>query len=807
MKSALEKKGQIITEQTMEEVLHNSMIPYAEYVIMDRAIPRVEDGLKPVQRRILYTMLELGMTPDKPQRKSARIVGDCLGKFHPHGDSSVYNAMVRMAQPWAQRGVLVDGHGNFGSIDGDGAAAMRYTEAKLAPLAMELLRDLDKNTVDFQNNFDDSMLEPSVLPGRYPNLLVNGASGIAVGLATNIPPHNISEVINGVVSYIDNPQIDLDGMMKYIKGPDFPTGGLIIDETLKDAYQTGNGRIKIRAKTHIENGDAGKKNIIITEIPYQVNKSSMLQKINVLKEDKTSIFGGIAEIIDESDAEIRVVIKVKKDYDPKAVLEALYKKSEMEVGFSFNMVAIAGGKPRTLSLLEIIRHYVEFQVDVIVRRTKHDLANAKERAHILQGLMVAVRNIDEVVQIIKKSENTKAARINLMERFSLSERQAQAILDMRLARITSLEIYKLEEELNGLVLLIASLEGILESKARQLEVVKEEILAIKKTHGEARRSVIFGDVSEVETEDQTDDVVSDFVLARTVAGTFKRASKSEFAKHEKAIAEEKTRDEEFVYLDVLEGETTDVIYAFTKKGKCLKMSPKDVTVAKWKDKGKAVSGILKDVADDDEIVKMQVFDSEKAEGEYLFFTRGGMVKKSLVSDYILQKQSFDALKIKDGDEVVAIEKFEENKNMIFVTSKGMVLCASTSDVPTQGRISAGVKGVNLDDGDFVVFAGLAGKVGEIVVISDSAMAKRVVISTIEPISRARKGVKIFDLRNNSRIIFASIVKMPYDVAIISDTKEISILNTEDFEVERRETKGRAVNVNFFEKLVGGVKNA
>ncbi|MFI3165171.1 MAG: DNA topoisomerase (ATP-hydrolyzing) [Bacillota bacterium] len=805
MKSASEKKGQIITEQTMEEVLHNSMIPYAEYVIMDRAIPRVEDGLKPVQRRILYTMLELGMTPDKPQRKSARIVGDCLGKFHPHGDSSVYNAMVRMAQPWAQRGVLVDGHGNFGSIDGDGAAAMRYTEAKLAPLAMELLRDLDKNTVDFQNNFDDSMLEPSVLPGRYPNLLVNGASGIAVGLATNIPPHNISEVINGVVSYIDNPQIDLEGMMKYIKGPDFPTGGYIIDETLKDAYRTGNGKIKIRAKTHIENGDAGKKNIIISEIPYQVNKSSMLQKINVLKEDKTSIFGGIAEIIDESDSEIRVVIKIKKDYDPKAVLEALYKKSEMEVGFSFNMVAIAGGKPRTLSLLEIIRHYVDFQVEVIVRRTKHDLANAKERAHILQGLMVAVRNIDEVVQIIKKSENTKAARINLMERFSLSERQAQAILDMRLARITSLEIYKLEEELNGLVLLIASLEGILESKARQLEVVKEEILAIKKTHGEARRSVIFGDVSEVETEDQTDDVTMDYILARTVAGTFKRASKAEFAKHEKTLAEEKTREDEFVYCDVLVGETTDVIYAFTKKGKCVKMSPKDVTVSKWKDKGKAISGILKDVAGDDEIVKMQVFDSEKAEGEYLFFTRGGMVKKTLMSDYILQKQSFDALKLKEGDEVVAIEKFEQNKNMIFVTSKGMVLCASMADVPTQGRISAGVKGVNLEDGDFVVFAGTSGKVGEIVVVSDSAMAKRVVISTIEPISRARKGVKIFDLRGGARIIFASLVKMPYDVAIISDTKEISIINTEDFEVERRETKGRAVNVNFFEKLVGGVK--
>ncbi|MFI3168229.1 MAG: DNA topoisomerase (ATP-hydrolyzing) [Bacillota bacterium] len=804
MKSA-EKRGEIITTQTMEEVLHDSMIPYAEYVIMDRAIPRVEDGLKPVQRRILYTMLELGMTPDKPQRKSARIVGDCLGKFHPHGDSSVYNAMVRMAQPWAQRGVLVSGHGNFGSIDGDGAAAMRYTEAKLAPLAMELLRDLDKNTVDFQNNFDDSMLEPSVLPGRYPNLLVNGASGIAVGLATNIPPHNISEVINGVVAYIDNPQIGLDDMMKYIKGPDFPTGGYIIDETLKEAYQTGNGKVKIRAKSHIENGDAGKKNIVITQIPFQVNKSNMLQRINNLKEDKASIFGGIAEIVDESDANIRVVIKVKKDYDPKALLEALYKKSDMEVGFSFNMVAIAGGKPRTLSLMEIIRHYVEFQVDVIVRRTKYDLANAKERAHILQGLMIAVRNIDEVVQIIKKSENTKSARINLMERFSLSDRQAQAILDMRLARITSLEIYKLEEELKELVLLISSLEGILESKQRQFEVIKEEILEIKKTHGESRRSVIVGDVEELETEDHTDDVVMDYVIARTISGNFKRASKSEFMKFEKSLTENKTRDEEYVYADVVSGETTDVIYCFTKKGRCVKLSPKDITVSKWKDKGVAVSNVVKDLSDDDEILKMIVFDGENADGEFVFFTKLGLVKKSTCGDYVVRNQSFDAIKLKDGDEIVAIEKFSENKNMLFVSSKGMVLNAKTDDVPTQGRISTGVKGINLDSDDFVVFAGLVGKGGEIVVVTDFAMAKRVVLSTIEPLARSRKGVKICDLKNSARIIFASYVKMPYDIAIISDTSEIAILNSEDIEVERRETKGKPIAVNFFEKLVGGSK--
>ena len=460
----------------LEEVLPNSMLPYAEYVILDRALPRVEDGLKPVQRRILYTMYDMGLTPDKPHKKSARIVGDCMGKYHPHGDSSVYDAMVRMAQDFNMRMTLVNGHGNFGSVDGDPAAAMRYTEARLEPLALELLRDIEKDTVRFTLNFDDSLKEPETLPGRFPNLLVNGASGIAVGLATNIPPHNLGEVIDGIVAYIDNPKIKLFEMMKYIKAPDFPTGGYIVANELLQAYQTGKGKILLRAKVNVEEGDNDKKLIVITELPYQVNKARLLTKIAELREEKKEILGGISEITDESDRYgMRAVIKVKKDADVDKILAALYKYTDLECTFGINMVAIAEGKPQQMGLLDIIRHYVEYQREVVLRRTKYDLAQAKERCHILEGLIIAVQNIDEVIAIIKKSESTSDARTRLMERFELTEIQAQAILDLRLARLTKLEIYKLEQELKELKKLIKKLTAISKSGELQLQVVKEEI--------------------------------------------------------------------------------------------------------------------------------------------------------------------------------------------------------------------------------------------------------------------------------------------------------------------------------------------
>ena len=442
----MEDKNNIITSP-LEDVLHNSMIPYAEYVILDRALPRVEDGLKPVQRRILYSMYEQAMFPDKGYKKSARVVGDCLAKYHPHGDTSVYDAMVRLAQPFNMRMTLVDGHGNFGSVDGDSAAAMRYTEVKLQPLALELLDGIDKDTVDWSLNFDDSLKEPDTLPGRFPNLLVNGATGIAVGLATNIPTHNLAETIDGVVAYLDNPKITLDEMMKIIPGPDFPTGGYIIaGEELRNAYATGKGKIQLRARINVEDADNGKKNIVITEIPYQVNKAQLLRKIADLQEENKDALGGIAAIADESDRSgMRAVIKLKKDADPAQIIKFLLKYTQLQCSFGINMVAIADGKPKLMGLLEMIGYYVDYQIKVVLRRTKYDLNKAKERAHILEGLIIAVNNIDEVIRIIKTSPDTPTAKQNLKNAFSLSDKQAQAILDLRLARITKLEVNNLKE--------------------------------------------------------------------------------------------------------------------------------------------------------------------------------------------------------------------------------------------------------------------------------------------------------------------------------------------------------------------------
>ena len=469
----------------IETVMHDSMIPYAESVILERALPRVEDGLKPVQRRILYAMHELGLTPDKPYKKSAKVVGECLAKFHPHGDSSVYEAMVHMAQPFNMGMTLVDGQGNYGSVDGDGAAAMRYTEARLNPLSLELLKDIEKDTVDWQNNYDDSLKEPVTLPCRFPNLLVNGGMGIAVGLATNIPPHNICEVIDGAVAVIDNPKIKLDEMMQIIKGPDFPTGGFIIaGEGLQSAYETGKGKILIRSKLNVECENNGRQQIIVTQIPYQVNKAKLIQKIGQLMVDRKDEFGGIQDVVDESDRHgMRIVIKLRKDVDANDVLNLLYKNTNLQVSYGINMVMIADGKPQQLGLLSVLRYYTEYQKQVVLRRTKHDLQKAKTRREIVNGLIIAVTNIDKVIQIIKKSEDTSTARQNLRKAFDLSEIQAQAILDLKLARLTRLEIDNLKDELAYLDNLIKSLQEIIDSKRRLNSVVKEELIAIKKKYG------------------------------------------------------------------------------------------------------------------------------------------------------------------------------------------------------------------------------------------------------------------------------------------------------------------------------------
>ncbi|MBP5308133.1 MAG: DNA topoisomerase 4 subunit A [Clostridia bacterium] len=792
------KKDKIISS-TLEEVLHNSMIPYAEYVILDRALPRVEDGLKPVQRRILYNMYEQGFTPDKGYRKSAKVVGDCLAKYHPHGDTSVYDAMVRLAQDFNMRMPLVDGHGNFGSIDGDSAAAMRYTEVRMQPLALEMLADIDKETVKFQLNFDDSLKEPETLPGRFPNLLVNGAYGIAVGLATNIPTHNLGEVIDGVVQFINNPRISLDEMMNYIKGPDFPTGGFIIaGQDLKTAYETGRGKIVMRAKAAIEKGEGGKHNIVITEIPYQVNKAALLKKIADLKDEKKddALLQGIADIVDETDRSgMRAVVKVKKDYDPQQILNYLYKYTQLQCSFNINMVAIANGKPQQLGLLEIIRYYVDYQRDVILRRTKFDYNKAKERAHVLEGLIIAIRNIDEVIKIIKTAANTTEAKQTLRTRFDLSDVQAQAILDLRLARLTKLEVYKLEEELKDLKALMEKLAAIIDSRRLQMNVIKEEMNAIKKKYKSPRRSVIIG-ADEQSDISVTDEVrpIENFVFVYTAAGNFKKVPRKNFDMSDRRITQQSSLND--IPALCLPVTTEETVYAFTNFGNCYKIDAETAPACKFRDKGVSFADVAEGCVKGEKPVRFFAFKDALPEGNLLFFTKQGMVKKTAWSEYGLQKKAFQAAKFKDGDEVVSIEEDKPDSTILFVTHGGLCLNALKDEIPLQGRISGGVRGINLNEGDYVEYAGQVAEEaeGEMVVVTSFGTFKRVIISgALEPMARARKGVKVVDLGDGAEcVVFASFVTEPYDIAVQERLGDLYTVNTEDIEIDIRTSKGKVL---------------
>ena len=799
-----ENKGQVFLTP-LEEVLPGSMLPYAEYVILDRALPRVEDGLKPVQRRILYTMYDMGLTPDKPHKKSARIVGECMGKYHPHGDSSVYDAMVRMAQDFNMRMTLVNGHGNFGSVDGDPAAAMRYTEARLEPLALELLRDIEKDTVRFTLNFDDSLKEPETLPGRFPNLLVNGASGIAVGLATNIPPHNLGEVIDGVVAYIDNPRIKLFEMMKYIKAPDFPTGGYIVAGELVQAYETGRGKIGIRAKVSIEEGDNDKKLIVISELPYQVNKARLLAKIADLREEKKDLLGGISEITDESDRNgMRAVIKVKKDADADKILNALYKYTDLECSFGINMVAIADGKPQQMGLLDIIGHYVAYQREVILRRTKFDLAQAKERCHILEGLIIAVRNIDEVIKIIKTSESVPAARQRLRDRFDLSEKQAQAILDLRLARLTKLEVYKLEQELEELKKLIARLTAIVESKKLQMDVVKEELKEVKKQFKSERKSSLVFDVSDIKVE-KFDDVrpVEKCALVYTAADTVKVVAEKNFNMSDKNLNERSSLND--VYRLILKTSTDKIVYSFTNMGNCYKIDFEDVELGKLKDKGMPYKKLCPDALDGEKPIAFYEVGEKLPKGSLLFYSKLGYVKKSDWKEYSILKYAFQACKVNEGDELIGIETDdpEPTTTLFFVTEQGMCLNAYKNDIPTQGRVSAGVRGISLSEGDKVVFAGQIDGEGEIIVATDGNTYKKVIASQIDPMARYRKGVRIVDLGKGRKVAYADYVTMPYKIAVQMDDGSLVQADTEDdITIEDRTTKGKNIKLKKGCKAVG-----
>lgn len=788
-----------VYDVVFEEVMHNSMLPYSENVILDRALPRVEDGLKPVQRRILYAMHEMGLTPDKPYKKSARIVGDCLGKYHPHGDSSVYGAMVRMAQPFSMRMKLVDGHGNFGSADGDPPAAMRYTEARMSPLALELLRDLDKDTVTWSPNFDDSMEEPNMLPGRFPNLLVNGASGIAVGLATNIPPHNMGEAIDAVVAVIDNPKITTKELLGIIHGPDFPTGGFIIPvDSMESIYETGKGKLKIRARLHIED-DGGKKNIVVTEMPYQVSKAEVLKSIAKLRDENKELLGGINEIVDESDKTgMRAVIKLKREADAAKIVSFLFKKTNLELGYSVNMVAIAGGKPEQMGLKAILTYYVAYQRDVIVRRTAFDLKAAKQRAEIVRGLLIAIRNIDEVIKIIKSSESTPKAKLALRERFDLTDDQAQAIVDMRLKALTHLEVGKLEEELAELEKRIAYLSAILASPRRQYGVIKDEILQIKKNMNSARVSVILdgseGESVELPTAEEAV-TYRDGVLVRSNAGTLRFMSQKNWSA---LVKEAKTLGGELP-AEAVAVNNKGWIYVFTDRGNIARLDISDVAERKWKDKGMNLSQFNRELHVDEKPVKIMFFPSTPV-GELVFFTRGGIVKRSDWNDFTSMRAPGSAIILAEGDSVINVETVDDDLNVLEVTKGGLCLVYRVTEIPVQGRKAAGVRGVKLGEGDSIAFGGQIDDEGEIIVMTDTGYAKRVIASTIDPGSRYLKGVKIVELDKGS-VVFVGSVKMPYDLAV-SSGGETYVLNTEGIRIDTRTTKGK---MTFKAGISGAVK--
>ena len=796
----------------MEEVMHMSMIPYAEHVIMDRAIPRVEDGMKPVQRRILFTMNELGITPDTPYRKCARIVGDCLGKYHPHGDSSVYDALVRLAQDFSMRGTLVDGHGNFGSVDGDSAAAMRYTEARMTPLAMLMLKDIDKDTVPFRLNFDDTLKEPDMLPASFPNLLVNGAGGIAVGLATNIPPHNLRESINAVIAQIDNPDITVDELMKIIPAPDFPTGGILLNTPeLRTAYETGRGKLLLRAKTHIEDGSAGRKLIVITEIPYQVNKSAMLEKILRLSEEKKAALGCIYDIRDESDRTgMRAVIELRKDADVDKVLAYLFKYSDMQVTFGVNMVAIADGKPRLLSLRRMIRYYIRHRKNVITARTQYELDKAKARAHILEGLMIAVDNLDEVIQLIRKSENPKAAKAGLMERFGLTEIQAQAILDMRLQRLTGLEILALRKEYAELLKTIAELEAILNDEKKLMNVIKKELRAVADQFGDDRRTTIEEVHNVVEALVKEEKVAEEALVTFSREGYLRRS----WPKAKKAAQPEDGQpDDPPVYS--FETDTEHTLFFFTNIGNCYQLNVGALPeMNKPKDRGSLLSGVLAGLENGEEPVYLMCATAEELNSlpDLLFVTARGQLKRSAASEYAVKRSKFGALNLREGDSLHAVLSLDASADVLMISETGMCIRFHADQVPAMGRVSGGVKGMTLDLSDRILWVGQPAAADQLLLLTERGFGKRVPYTDYEPQARGGKGVKTFYYQksgsNGTRIAGVALITAPGQTVVIHQkTSQPTQLSADEVILQSKQDRGMPYVMALMDDTVTGVSLA
>ena len=784
-----------IHDVDLKKTMETSYIDYAMSVIAQRALPDVRDGLKPVQRRVLYSMIELNNGPDKPHRKCARIVGDTMGKYHPHGDSSIYGALVNMAQDWSTRYPLVDGHGNFGSVDGDGAAAMRYTEARLSKISMEMLADINKDTVDFVPNFDETEKEPTVLPSRYPNLLVNGTTGIAVGMATNIPPHNLREVINAVVKIIDNEVLedrgtDIEELLSIVKGPDFPTGAMILGTTgINEAYRTGRGKIRVRAITNIEPMQNGKNRIVVTELPYMVNKARLIEKIAELVRDKK--IDGITDLRDESDRQgMRICIELRRDVNPNVVLNLLYKHTQMQDTFGVIMLALVDNQPKVLNLQEMLGYYLDHQKDVVTRRTKYDLNKAEERAHILEGLLIALDNIDEVINIIRSSANTPEAKNRLIERFSLTDVQAQAIVDMRLRALTGLEREKIEAEYAELMDRIAELKAILADEKKLLGVIREEILLIAEKYGDERRTSIGFDEYDISMEDLIP--VTNTVIAMTKLGYIKRMSLDNFRAQNrggKGIKGMETIDEDYIE-ELLMTTSHHYMMFFTNTGRVYRMKAYEIPEASRTARGTAIINLLQ--LQPGEKITAVIPIKEYTEGHYLFMaTKNGIVKKTPITDYAnVRKTGLAAITLREDDELIEVKKTDNEQDIFLVTKYGQCIRFNERDVRSTGRTSMGVIGMNLTDGDKVVGMQMESQGESLMIVSEKGLGKCTLASEFTSQNRGGKGVKCYKITEKTgNIVGVKAVNQDDEMMLITTEGIIIRIKVSDTALLGRVTSG------------------
>ncbi|HBM80982.1 MAG: DNA gyrase subunit A [Clostridiales bacterium] len=779
-----------ILQVDINDEMKKSYISYAMSVIISRALPDVRDGLKPVHRRILYSMNELGLSADKPYRKSARIVGDVLGKYHPHGDAAVYDAMVRMAQDFSIRYTLVDGHGNFGSVDGDSPAAMRYTEARMSKITAEMLRDIEKETVDFTPNFDGTLKEPVVLPSRFPNLLVNGSQGIAVGMATNIPPHNLGEVIDAVIMMIDNPDVTVKDLMTKIKGPDFPTGGIIMGKDgIKSAYETGRGRIIVRAKAVIEEEDNGRSKIIVSEIPYMVNKARLIEKIAELVKEKK--IDGISDLRDESDREgMRIVIEIKRDANANIVLNRLYKHTQMEDTFGAIMLALVDGRPRILNLKEMIRYYLDFQKEVVIRRTKYDLNKAETRAHILEGLRIALDNIDEVIHIIRSSKTVNDAKQGLMQRFGLSDLQSQAIVDMRLARLTGLEREKIEEEYANLVKMINHYKEVLSNDKLVYKIIKDEISEIRKKYSDTRKTKITSRVKEIEIEDLIPE--EDVVITLTHFGYVKRLSIDTYTAQKrggKGITGLSTREDDFVEHLFITSTHNNILF-FTNQGRVYIMKAFEIPEGSRIARGTAIVNLLQ-LNTREKIQAAMAVKEFKNDMYIVMSTKDGIIKKTPLEQFaMIRKTGINAINLKHGDELIGVKLTDGKQQLIIVTSNGYSIRFKEKDVRAMGRGAAGVKAITLRDGDVSVGMDVVDETSELLTVSEKGYGKRTSLKEYNLQGRGGKGVKTYKVtKKTGNLVGAKIVKSNDEILLINSQGTIIRLKVSDISQTSRNTLG------------------